>query len=479
MRPIKTHRAADPQGSLLKIGDDLKPEVFKHIPIEERADLRLVASSWRDIFDKDSSIKCVTLLHTQLHGLKKELSRELTEDQEYQIGIIKGLKRCGTLKTGLRIRAISEKFFPLAQSPADTQSFEDFQWETKYQVYKALGKCLRGYQEEEAFQTLIDPNKSPWNRISAAYNLNKKLNPSEVDSLINVLNSSTEDYDLVQRAILESLKKNCIVVDDRDSMKKIIECLENYAVQWIEDDLIQDVGAFHLAVEAIGYFSSKKAINEAAITCLNRFYYSGTKSLKMESAKILARFASATERNHLEEILKDTDQDCNLRIKVALGLAARKDLTHTEIEILRNIFRTYKQEEGDDEEVLYSVAYALGRQGMLDDLRPVLDSKGHPPQGSFWQTFEQGPSSYYLFYKDAIRGLCKSDSAEVAFYLNELMKNSAEDIQVEIFARKKNRDISEKDYLIPILEDSNKPLKLRLAAAQGLGACAYATWEQS
>ena len=207
MQPITTHHAVDSKDSFLKIGDDLKPEVFKHIPIEERADLRLVGSSWRDILDKDRSIKCVTLLHTQLHGLKKELSKDLTEDQEYQIGIIKGLERCGTLKTGLRIRAILEKFFPSAQNPADTQSFEDFQCETKYQLYEALGKCFRGYQEEEAFQTLIDPNECSWNRISAAYNLNKKLNPSEVDSLINVLNSSTEDYDLVQRAILESLKK--------------------------------------------------------------------------------------------------------------------------------------------------------------------------------------------------------------------------------------------------------------------------------
>ena len=41
-------------------------------------------------------------------------------------------------------------------------------------------------------------------------------------------------------------------------MKKIIECLENYAVQRTEDDVIQDVGAFYLTVEAIGYFSSKK-----------------------------------------------------------------------------------------------------------------------------------------------------------------------------------------------------------------------------
>ena len=193
MQPIKRHHAVDSQDSFLKIGDDLKPEVFKHIPIEERADLRLVASSWKVILDKDSSIKSVTLLHTQLHGLKKELSKDLTEDQEYQIGIIKGLERCGTLKTGLRIRAILEKFFPSAQNPADTQSFEDFHWETKYQLYKALGKCFRGYQEEEAFQTLIDPNKSCWHRISAAYNLNKKLNPSEVDSLVKVLNNSMDD----------------------------------------------------------------------------------------------------------------------------------------------------------------------------------------------------------------------------------------------------------------------------------------------
>ena len=489
MQPIKKHRAADSQDYFLKIGDDLKSVVFKHIPIEERADLRLVASSWRVILDEDISfclsIECSTLLHRQLDGLKEELSGELTEDQKYQIGIIKGLKRCGTLKTGLRIKTILEKFFPSAQSPADTQDFEFSHWETKYQLYKALGKCFRGYQEEEAFQTLIDPNKSPWNRISAAHKLNKKLNPSEVDSLIYVLNSSMEDYDLVQCAILESLKKNCIVVDDTDSMKKIIKCLENYAVKWSQREIC-DTEALSWAVEAIGYFSSKKAINEEAIACLNRFYDSDTEFLKMESAQILARFASAEKRTDLGAILKNTNKDCDLRAGVALGLAARKDLTPTEIEILRSIFRTYKEEKGDDEEVLYKVAYALGRQGMLDDLIPVLDSKGHPPEGSFWKTFEEGPSFYYRFYKEAIRGLCKSDSPGVAVYLSELTQNCAEDIAVVILARKKNvgkwviaKDITEKDYLESILKGSNNPLKLRLAAAKGLGACAHATWEQS
>ena len=224
MQPIS---AGDSKVSFLDIGEDLKHKVFKYIPIEERADLRSVASSWRVILDQDSFIECVAFLHTQLNGLKREFSKKLTKDQEYQIGIIKGLKRCGTLKTGLRIKTILEKFF-LAQSPTDTQPYDFFQSETKYKACKALGKCLRGHQEEEAFNTLIDPNKCSWKRISAAYNLNKKLTSSQVDSLINVLNSSPEDYHLVQCAILESLKKNCIVVDDTDSMKKIIKCLINF-----------------------------------------------------------------------------------------------------------------------------------------------------------------------------------------------------------------------------------------------------------
>lgn len=269
----------------------------------------------------------------------------------------------------------------------------------------------------------------------------------------------------VKVAVMDILKRICIT---NDSKEEIIECIKQNLKSWFDyaGDLLEPV------IQLVQNLNCPELI--VHVKCL--FDISEYELEKCDLGRLLARSVSLSEIEQYHKILQNpspTENDSLIMGEIAYGFAGRNDLEQATKRILRDMYRGFLV-SATYPDLAYAITYALGRLGMVDDLKPLLDSKGaSPPKEGPWASDYGG---YIMLYEKAIKGILDSDAPQSVQTLKGLLKNIdkiPQDSKCHIFSREKNRFLSEIPVLISYLNDASKPPKLRENAARGLGTCAH------